>query len=272
MPESAPEAERLAEVDFTKTAILRARSEAGDDSAVEVLRGYVSRWTKEGRPEDAAKLVEELQDLREILPPDLQQHFDNAAGEAYLYTSDFEQAEIAFSAVAKNKLPELPDDEKQISPEQKDAYSRTIHAQGRLADTAFLSGEYSITAEHYATQVLMQEKYSLEPAGSRACAQYGQAACALMEGDLQNCLELLAMAKSSMEEAVSDESVLLASIENLEATAEGMDEAPEDDREARIKAMKAVLMQRGGGKGGVKRINFRELYDEANAELEIEEE
>lgn len=243
--------------------------EGKDGDAIQNIKQAVREMTRDGKTEGAVQLVESLAGVREKLPADLQQHFDNAVGEAYLYASDFDQAETAFGNVAGSNLPELPGDETEISPEQKDTYSRTIHAQGRLGDTAFLRGEYALADERYGAQVAMQEKYSLEPAGPRACAIYGQASCAFMEGNLQTCLELLANAKNTLEEAVGDESALLNSIENLEAATEAMDEVPEADREARTEAMKAILMQRGGGQGGVKRINFRELFDGATAEVEL---
>jgi hypothetical protein len=262
-PEFDPETQQVKLIEGLLT-------EGKDKEATKSITQAVRELTREGKTEEAIRLVEMLAGVREKLPADLQPHFDNAVGEANLYASDFDKAETSFSDVASNKLPELPPDEKQISPEQMDAYSRTIHAQGRLGDTAFLRGEFALAGERFGAQVETQEKYSLEPAGPRACAQYGQAASAFMAGELETCKELLATAKTTLEDATSNESALLINIENLEAATETMSEFSEVNREARLEAMKATLMQRGGGQGGVKRINFRELYDEATAELEID--
>jgi hypothetical protein len=267
MPES--ERNHLVDVESQKINIEGLISEGQEKEAVQSLTETVRELTREGKTEEAIQLVEMLADVREKLPADQQQHFDNAVGEAYLYVSDFDQAETAFGNVAGSNLPELPGDETEISPEQKDTYSRTIHAQSRFGDTAFLRGDYTTAAERFAALVATQEKFPLEPAGPRACAQYGQAAAAFMAGELETCKEFLATAKSTLEDAIGDESTLQSSIENLEAATEVLGEFSETNREARVEAMQAVLMQRGGSQGGVKRINFQELYDIATAEIEL---
>ncbi len=261
-----------ADLEFKKAGIERLMNEKMEAEAVDGLKGMVHELTRSGNTEEAVQLVEMVEPRMKKLSPELQAHFNNIAGEAHFYASDFENAETAFGATAKADLQKFPESEKKITPELKDAWSRTIHAQGRLGDVTFLSGRYAAAADRFKEQIATQELSPIEPVGTRACALYGLAASEYMKGEIAHCLESLAAAKTLLEGAPGDESVLMGNIENLEDAAEAMDEVDEEKQEALRGAIHEMLQRRGGSGGGVKRIDFRELFDAAVVEQELAQE
>jgi tetratricopeptide (TPR) repeat protein len=255
--------------DEARIADILLKFENGDSTtAIDALRVQVNEL-KSDSPEKAVKLAKAIEERAISLPDGPRAHVYNILGEAHLYASDYNKAKDAFQETAKTDLPKLPEKEKDITPEQRDAYSRTIHAQGRLADAAFHSGDYESASNQFEAQINTQESFPPEPVGPRACALYGKAASEFMkeEGDIANVLDILSTAKTLLQ-GVQGEDTLSDNINNLIAAAEAMNEVDREDQQNRRQHMHEAIKNQDGGKKGVKHINFAELHDTAVSEVE----
>lgn len=146
------------------------------------------------------------------------------------------------------------------------ANSEFFHANDRQFDIAILRGDFEAAVSAAQLAIEARGKFASQEAGV-ACATYGEGAALFMQGKVNEALECIEQARNLLKET-NGEDVLTGSISNLETAALALDELDPAVRDERLAAMKAHLKQNGGRDGGVKRIDFKQLFDDAEREAE----
>ncbi|RJO58863.1 hypothetical protein C4546_04645 [Candidatus Parcubacteria bacterium] len=250
---------------------IQSAFEASPESGVDKFTEVVNSLTKgeQADPDLAGQLAERLIEQIPEMPPELQNQLEIKLGEALLYGghagNDRLETSLTYYQQAKKRAGEkLPENLEEV-PEAKltREVSEFLHSTDRMADLAFLAGDYASAEKAFADAFEKRGEISNKERGPAACAKYGQAASALMIGNIRECLSDLAEAKKILEDLEDQEPVLFPKIEKLEAVAEAADELEPDAFTRRLGAMKELLTKQGGSKGGVKRIDFQEVFDEA---------
>ena len=247
--------------------------ETAPEQGVDKLSEVINELThsENSDPELAAQIAETIAGKEYEVPPELQNRFETKIGEALLYGGNienerFEKSTEYYDGVRQRAAKKIPENINDIPEnERPPELSEHFHATDRLADLAFLSGSYEDAASAYHATVESRGKFKEQEQeiGPVACAKYGEAASAFMQGDTQTCLDLIAEAKGMLAEIEDSEPTLYPNIEKLEVAAEAFDELAETEKTNRLEAIKETLKNLGGKQGGVKRVNFQELFDEA---------
>lgn len=269
-----PDADPQQRIEQIRNAFEQQEYERGVQEFTEAVR-QLSR--SEGRQDAALELAQEIEAYRSQVQdshPELVNTLDTKIAEAYLYAGEsgndnLASAEERYTRVAATELVEVPEDGSPIPEAERAKYSEVFHALDRLGDVAFAAGQYEDAGKHYANAIKKRAPFDDEPneQGPLACATYGAAASAFMQGRPSECLERTAVAKDLLT-GIEGEDELLTNITNLEAAAEALDELDEEARAQRLTAMNEILIRRGGSGGGVKHTNFREIFDAAAVEGE----
>lgn len=245
--------------------------EAGVATATQRL--YELRRGTDPDPELAAFMAEQLDLAAYGVPKNLQGAWDKVLGETYLYGgkegNDFlDKAAEKYSQLATRSRGQLPEDLESIPDGEKpDGLSDFFHARDRQGDATFLSGDFEAAVSAYQLAVESRGKFASQEPGPVACAIYGEGAALFMQGKVNEALECIEQARNLLKEK-RDEETLSGNIGNLETAAMALDELDPTVRDERLAAMKALLKQNGGKDGGVKRIDFQQLFDDAEREAE----
>jgi hypothetical protein len=223
-------------------------------------------------PELAAVIAEKLDITQYDIPEELQNEWETTLGEAFMYGgregSDFlSKAADKYSRVAARAREHLPEDIEALPDDEKPReLSDFFHALDRQADVTFLSGEFEDAVSTFQLAVESRGKFASQEPGPVACAIYGEAASLFMQGKVNEALGRIEEARNPLK-AAKGEQLLTDNINFLETAALALDNLEDtSEREARLSAMKTLLKQTGGSGGGVKRINFNKLFDDAERE------
>ncbi|MFA6588462.1 MAG: hypothetical protein WCT08_05335 [Patescibacteria group bacterium] len=244
-----------------------ASSETGVNKFIDIINELTHGENSD--PELAAQIAEKIADKEYAVPEELQNQFKAKIGEGLLYGGNidnerFERSAEFYDSVRKRTAEKLPQNINDIPEDERPVeLGENFHSIDRLADLAFLSGNFEDAKNAYQHAFEARGKFKEIEKGPSACAKYGEAASAFMQGEIQTCLELIADAKNLLSGLEDNESILYPNIEKLEAAAMAFDGLDETEKPTRLEAIKESLGRNGGKQGGVKRINFEELYDEA---------
>lgn len=266
--------EREAEIQERSEAVLNAFESQDFPTAVAQFAEAVHTWTREGNAEAATDLADRVEVYRDKLPEDLVNRFDVKLGEAHLYSGTAEngslqRAEEAYQRVADVALPERPLADAELTEEERRHFSEHFHALDRLGDVAFSNGEFAAAAQRYAEANDARgpaEGLFAEP-GPRACATYGEAASAFVQGDVETCQEKIDDALQALAGKEAEEQALVESIQSLEVAAGTLEQLESNERERVLENIQEKIVARGGASGGVKRMNFRELTEVSVVEV-----
>ncbi len=216
-------------------------------------------------PELAAVVAEKLDLTPYDIPDELQNQWETTLGEALMYGGKVEngyldKAQEHYRTVVKRT---------QHAVEGDPDLSHRLHSLDRMGDTSFLSGDYvNARLNFLAVNTLRDDLGLLEREnGPAACALYGESASLLMQGQVGEALECIEQARKLLKDK-KDEDELTRNINNLETAAMALDELDLSLRNERLAAMKDLLQQNGGKDGGVKHIDFNNLYTEAERAAE----
>lgn len=245
------------------------------ERAVKDCAEAISKWSREGRQDAALELAQKVEIYRAQIAeaqPELLNAFDTKLAEAYLYAGDSENdnlagAEERYQRVLETKLTDVPE-EGELPEAERQKYSETFHAQDRLGDVAFVSGQYQEAGDRYADAIERRAEFADDPneQGPLACATYGCAASAFMTGDIENAQRLSKEAMDQLE-GIEDREVLLRdNIQSLQEAISGYTALDANQRERVLEKLDEAVRQRGGSGGGVKRFTFAELFLEAEKE------
>lgn len=247
--------------------------EAGVAAAKEHLH-ELSRG-KDPDPELAAFMAEQLDRTPYDIPPGLQNEWEKALGQSFLYggkegNSFLSKAAEKYSQIATRARERLPEDIETIPDDEKpEELSQFFHARDRQADVTFLTGDFEAAVSAYQLAVESRGKFASQEPGPVACATYAEGAALFMQGKVNEALECIEQARNLLKEK-RDEETLSGNIDNLETAALALDELDPTVRDVRLASIKTLLKQNGGKDGGVKRIDFNKLFSEAEEAENLE--
>ena len=241
------------------------------ETAVGDFTAAVNEWTRQGRTDTAVELAEKVSVYRDKVPEELRGSFDIKLGQATFYAGNAEngllqEAESYYQRVADTKLPELPEDVEKMSEEEKRPFSENFHAHDMLANAAFAGGNFSKAGLLFLEA--NTERGNFEEPGPRACALYGEAASAFAQGDTETCMAKIGEAQDQLVGIEADETLLVPAIENLKYAAGRVEKLTDEERSNIMPRIVEKIIERGGANGGVKRTNFREVFDIAMLEVQ----
>lgn len=250
------------------------------ERAVEDCAEAISKWSREGRQDAALELAQKIEIYRAQIAeaqPELLNAFDTKLAEAYLYAGDSENdnltgAEERYQRVLETKLTDVPE-EGELTAVERQKYSEVFHALDRLSDVAFVGGRYQEAGDRYSDAIERRAEFADDPSeqGSLACATYGKAASAFMSGDIENAERLTQEALDGLEGIEVNEELLHSNVLSLQEAIHGYSQLDAEQRERVLEKLDESVRQAGGSGGGVKRINFFELFVEAEKEAEENE-
>jgi len=242
----------------------------------------MKKWSREEERQDAAlELAKKVGPYREKFKeqqPNLLNRLDTMIAEAYLYAGDSEnenlsEAEKRYEQVTETKLAELPRDRSTLPEAERTKYSEVFHALDRLGDVAFVGGRYQEAGERYADAIEERAEFADDPKeqGPLACAKFGQAASAFMQGDTSSCESYLAEAAEQLSN-VEGEEELQKHVQRLADANKLFAELDESKRAGMLEKLDDIIQQKGGSEGGAKHINFEKTFAEAVGEASMNEE
>lgn len=234
------------------------------------------KWSREGRQDAALDLTQRVEVYRaqiEEAQPEQVNAFDAGMADSRFYSGDsdndnLENAEELYQRIKATKLAELHGDEYALTEAERTQYSEVFNAADRLADIAFVDGRYLEAGDRYAEAIELRAQFLDDPneQGPLACATYGNAASAFMTGDIENAQRLCKEAMEQLEGIEDKETILRDNIQFLQEAASGYAALDGSQRERVLEKLDEAIRQSGGSGGGVKRINFSELFLEAEKE------
>lgn len=252
----------------------RESTEAGIAATRKQLRELTREEDGGDTDPELAAIVAEKLDLTPLdIPQELQNEWEKTLGEAFMYggkegNTFLKKAGEKYSQVASRARERLPEDIEEIPDDEKPSeLSEFFHANDRQFDIAILRGDFEAAVSAAQLAIEARGKFASQEAGPVACATYGEGAALFMQGKVNEALECIEQARNLLKET-NGEDVLTGSISNLETAALALDELDPAVRDERLAAMKAHLKQNGGRDGGVKRIDFKQLFDDAEREAE----
>ena len=154
-----------------------------------------------------------------------------------------------------------------MSDDEKRPFAENFHAHDQRANAAFAKGDFGSAAGLY--RQANEARGAFEENATRACALYGEAASALMLGEIETYMSKMAQAREKFADITKDddESELETAMDNLTYAADQLEGLTDDQRDLVIAKMTESVVQRGGANGGVKHTNFRDIADMAMVEV-----
>jgi hypothetical protein len=238
------------------------------------------RWAREGQQDDALELAQKVEKYRvqiEDAQPELLNGFDASIAEAYLYAGDSENENLTGAAeryqrVADTELVDVPVDGTQLPAAERTKYCEVFNAMDRLGDEAFLGGRYKEAGNNFADALLRRAEFMDDPneQGPIACANYGAAASAFMDGELEKARGFITEALQRLEGLEASEDTLYTHVQTLEVAIDQFEGLDTDQRQQVLDNLDNAIRQQGGSNGGVKHFNFGEMYTEAVKEISEE--
>ena len=164
-----------------------ASPETGADKFIEIINELTHGENSD--PELAAQIAEKIADKDYQVPPELLNRFETKLGEGLLYGGNsenerFERSAEFYDSVRKRTAEKLPKNVNEIPEDERPAeLAENFHSIDRLADLSFLSGNYQDAESAYKHAFEVRGKFQKIDKGPSACAKYGQAASAFMQGE-----------------------------------------------------------------------------------------
>lgn len=250
--------------------------------AVQEYADTSRKWSREGRQDASLDITERIEVYREKVQgsqPEFLNAFDAGVADAHFYSGDsdndnLEKAEEHYQRIRATKLAELHGDEYALTETERTQYSEVFNAADRLGDIAFVAGRYTEAGDKYAEAIELRVTFLDDPneQGPLACATYGCAASAFMEGNVEDALRLSKESLEQLEDIEDGEVMLRDKILALQEAANRFSKLDDSQRERILEKLDEAIRQAGGSAGGVKHIDFSELFTEAEKEINDNEE